>query len=77
MARLRRALKAILCRIMLVVEYCHDCGRTQPVVWHATDDLWAQVSGHPDGSGVLCPDCFDRRAQAMGMLLLWEPRIHG
>lgn len=65
--------KSWLARVMLINEFCHDCGRRQPVYWAAGDDLWAAVTGRTDGGGVLCPDCFDRRALAQGRLLVWVP----
>jgi hypothetical protein len=64
MRRIRVAIKTWLARVMLVIEFCHDCGREQLLVWTAADDLWAAVFGQTDGGGVLCPSCFDRREEA-------------
>lgn len=63
--------KDLLARITLIHEFCHDCGRRQPLVWWAPAQLWAEVGG----GGITCPKCFDRRARAKGILLMWEPRI--
>ena len=71
--RLRVAIKTWLARHTLITEFCHDCGRTQPLVWHAPDDLWADVMGRTDGGGVVCPECFDKRADGLGLLLRWTP----
>lgn len=51
---------------------CWVCGRRQPFLWHAHDDIWAAVNGSTDG--VLCPDCFDRRALGSGYRLVWTCR---
>jgi hypothetical protein len=65
--------KAGLARINTVVEFCHDCGVRQPIVWSAPDGLWLRLVGR--SGGVLCPACFDRRAQQAGLLLRWRPEI--
>jgi len=58
-----------------VIEYCRECGCRQPLVWTASDPLWAVVSGNGDLSGVLCPRCFDRRAVKAGLFLRWIPIV--
>ena len=65
---LRARFKTWLARRMLIIEFCHDCGRKQPLIWSADDDLWAAVS---DGIGVLCPACFDKRAVRKQILIRW------
>lgn len=75
--RLRVRFKKWLARHRLVIEFCKDCGVTQPLVWTADDALWAIVSGRGDGGGVLCPKCFDNRADAMGLMLRWVPVAEG
>jgi len=45
-------------------EHCQDCGRRY-VLWRAPDDLYAEV--HGSGSGLLCPACFSRQADAKGV----------
>jgi hypothetical protein len=72
---IRAAIKRFLARHMLVIEFCHDCGVRQPLVWTAPDDLWADVSGEGDGGGVLCPRCFTNRADALGYFLRWVPQV--
>lgn len=71
--RVRAAFKKALACVYPIIEFCHDCGITQPVVWHAHDWLWERVTGSP--YGVLCPACFDRRAFRLGFLLKWKPRV--
>lgn len=69
-------LKAIYCQLNLttIIEFCHHCGRRQPLVWHAPDSLWVQLRG--DDPGPLCPKCFDNEAKKQSLLLLWRPEIH-
>lgn len=75
--RTRVAFKVWLARHRLIIEFCKECGRTQPLVWWCDDDaLWERIWGTPGGGGVLCPGCFDRRATADGMLLIWRPEVH-
>lgn len=74
--RLRIAFRSWLARHRLVIEFCDECGRTQPLVWTAPNALWASVTDRPtdtDMGGVLCPECFDRRAVAQGRFLRWVP----
>jgi hypothetical protein len=61
-------------------ETCQHCGRPY-ILWHADDDLYGRVTGrwpYPDGecaSGLFCPACFDRMAEARGISLRWRPEI--
>jgi hypothetical protein len=75
MMRLRVRFKRWIARHRLIAEFCHDCGVQQPLVWTADDDLWVEVSGEGDGGGVLCPECFDKRAIALGYFLRWVPQV--
>ena len=52
-------------------ETCGKCGNRYDVVWLATDDLWRQVTGKVDGSGLLCPNCFHEMAWERGITLCW------
>lgn len=70
MKRLRVLLKTLLAKHFLIIEFCKECGRTQPLVWHAEDDVWELISG---GMGILCPECFDKRAWKAGYALMWRP----
>jgi hypothetical protein len=52
-------------------DTCEECGRPN-VVWFAPSDLWNQVMrsgdrGAPDVFGIVCPMCFIRRAEALGV----------
>ena len=48
---------------------CQDCGQGNPV-WFAPDALWNSVMGgaaaRDDPGGVVCPNCFIRRADHPG-----------
>lgn len=74
---LRRTVKGIACRYMTIIESCDDCGRHQPLVWTASDVLWGEVTDKQstltDGGGVLCPECFNRRAGAKYLMIRWVP----
>lgn len=59
--------------VVNMIEYCDDCGRKQPLVWHAQDEVWLEVTG--DVGGVLCPECFDKRAHDLGIMLYWRPEV--
>lgn len=72
--KIRLAAKRIICRAGLgdrLIEFCEDCGREQPLVWWADDDLWLSLVGQH--SGAICPECFSRRADAKGLILTWKP----
>lgn len=56
-----------------LIEFCKRCGRKQPLVWHAPDKLWLEVTGST--GGVFCPECFDAKAKAIGLSLSWRPRF--
>lgn len=67
--------KRLLQRLHLaagLIEFCHDCGVRQPLVWWADDALYREVCG---GKGVLCPECFNERAHQLRILLMWTPAI--
>lgn len=78
MSKLLVAIKSLLARFTTIIEFCHDCGVKQPLVWHADNELWALVTDQPvdnDMGGVLCPKCFDRRTRALGVHLYWVPNV--
>lgn len=66
-------LKAWAARHMLVLEFCHDCGRHVVQIWTAADPLWARFT--EPRQYPLCIGCFDRRAQREGVLLRWVPQV--
>ena len=73
-------IKSILCRYMTIIEYCHDCGIRQPLVWMAPNELWSEVMDETpvqgdNMPGVCCPRCFNRRAEEKGIVILWQPVI--
>lgn len=45
---------------------CDDCGRNVHD-FTTTDELWVKVTGHQDGGGILCYDCFCDQADRMGV----------
>ena len=59
-------------------EACQECGSPYPL-WHADDALYTRVTGnarHDNGeaaSGLFCLNCFDRKAEARGISLQWNP----
>jgi len=71
-------LKRRLCRHMLIIEFCRDCGRRVRHVWTAPDPLWIALNKSdyerdPSNFGALCLDCFDARARRAGLRLRWIP----
>lgn len=69
--------KTLFARFHCIIEFCHTCGRKQPLVWHVADELWAEVMDRVDGGGVICPECFSERAMGKGMLLYWTAQSGG
>lgn len=62
--------KSLLCRLFVLTEFCHRCGKTQPVIWWAEDWLWAEVTGN---EGIWCPNCFDAEGRRKGISVRWRP----
>lgn len=56
-----------------LIEFCKTCGRRQPLVWTATDELWLAVVGSPNG--VRCPECFTKEAWKLGLFLRWRSEV--
>jgi len=54
---------------------CQECGGENPV-WFAPHDLWNRVMGgedcKDDPGGILCPVCFIRRAERVGIKEIWR-----
>ena len=48
---------------------CDACGASN-ITWSAPSKIWNAVMGGPDG--IVCPQCFDRRAAAHGYIGLWR-----
>jgi len=55
-------------------ERCQECGRYVEQVWQAPNDIWEKVTGIKDGSGILCINCFNAKAEAQRVFLYWECR---
>lgn len=61
-------IKTLICRSRVVVlpEFCHECGReVEQVWWCENDEWWARLTS---GNEILCVRCFDKRAQSRGVL---------
>lgn len=71
MSFLRIALRTLAMRVMLIPEWCRDCGRTIQHTWNAPNRLWVDVMG--ENAGPRCIRCFDKRARRRGWWLIWEP----
>jgi len=54
---------------------CQECGGENPV-WFAPHDLWNRVMGgedcKDDPGGIICPICFIRRAERVGIKEIWR-----
>jgi hypothetical protein len=64
----------------MLIEYCEDCGIRMPLVWWSSNDLWLEMTGHAtepgnNAGGILCPECFARRAEKRGIVLQWHPTV--
>jgi hypothetical protein len=53
-------------------EVCEDCGRGY-VLWQADEELWRDVM--VDGSGLLCPACFERRSEEKGIIVKFWAKV--
>lgn len=60
-------------------ETCEFCGKRYFLWWCPDNALYALVMGKPDvrpyAGGLCCPGCFDKRADAVGIVLEWNPRV--
>jgi hypothetical protein len=57
-------------------EKCMECDSMVEQVWHVDDELWNNISGYPEGNGILCTRCFDRKAQELGIYLYWTCQLN-
>ena len=65
---IRAQFKKFLSRHFLLVEFCHQCGQRQPIVWHAPDGIWLS---HNNNHEILCPQCLSENALQEGVILYW------
>jgi hypothetical protein len=68
--------KRLICAVGLgdhLDEFCEQCGRSVDLVWHASDELWAEIVGGP--TGVRCPRCFDAECYRRGKFIRWVPCV--
>ena len=52
-------------------DLCQQCGGPNPT-WFAPNETWNRVVPNP--VGILCPNCFLKRARAAGIVCFWELR---
>ncbi|HSH24583.1 MAG TPA: hypothetical protein VLA13_03490 [Massilibacterium sp.] len=57
-------------------EICQNCNRMYKTIYHMPDDIWQEITGKEDGSGLLCIECADQLARVKGYKLLWKPELH-
>ena len=55
-------------------EKCQKCGSRYLTVYYVSDDLWQRVTGIKDGSGLYCPNCFDKMAREKHIELYWTAK---
>ena len=55
-------------------EICQNCNKRTKLCWKAPDDIWQKVTGYKEG--ILCIPCFDAIAEANGISLAWECKLH-
>ncbi len=77
-AALLRALLAVLL-LGHDSELCQECGRRYPLIWWSPQPLWDELLApkYQGGcaGGLLCPRCFDAKAEAAGLRLNWTPMV--
>lgn len=56
-------------------ELCYGCGRPYELWWCDSAALWSEVTGYAD-NGLCCPDCFRRRADAMGIIIEMRATVY-
>lgn len=71
---MRAWFKKQLSKVFALDEFCHDCGRDQPLVWSVPNEMWDEVMGGP--AGVTCPECFEKRLWAKKRRILqWKGEL--
>lgn len=58
-------------------EKCQHCGDIYGMVYHVPDELWEDVTGISNGSGLLCLPCFDKAARGKDIFVYWEGAVGG
>lgn len=62
-------IKTRLCRYMVLIEFCHRCGRKQELTWWcASNEMYEEIAGR---ATILCPKCFDIEASKRGLPIQW------
>ena len=72
LAKARILAKTLLAKseIVIVGEFCHECGGEVWSVWRVPDDLWWLVYG--EDARPRCQRCFERAAIRIGIEIRWE-----
>lgn len=52
-------------------HFCDECGR-ENVVWFAPNDLWNRVVRERNLKEILCPVCFIKHAEEIGICEIWK-----
>ena len=47
-----------------------SAAQKQPLVWSTNNDLWFRINIKI--GGVLCPNCFNKKAEKIGIYLKWR-----
>ena len=56
---------------MDIESICQECGKDN-VVWSAPHDIWNEL--YPN-EGIVCPSCFDKKAQEKGYKIIFRAEI--
>lgn len=51
---------------------CQNCHR-ENIVWSAENELFNKINGSPNG--VLCPKCFENKAEEKGVKIIFEAKL--
>jgi hypothetical protein len=54
-------------------EPCQDCRKFNGLIWSSPQPLWMELNGRY--GGLICPRCFDAKAEAAGIRLVWTPVV--
>jgi len=66
MGKLLVLIKSIIKKKFLIFAYCRNCGR-RVHDYFVPDEIWKEVTGIKDGSGIYCYDCFCKMADKKGL----------
>lgn len=55
-------------------EFCCDCGWKYELLWWSPKPLWGELM-NAGGGGMICPRCYNRRADRAEIRLIWTPMV--